>query len=80
MIDPRQSTIDIIKAKYGPLKSLPERAAESVLKGAYSSQIEGDVTWESEAELQSLAALLASLEAVQNPYERQRMLREWCKA
>ena len=80
MIDPRQSTIDIIKAKYGPLKSLPERAAESVLKGAYSSQIEGDVTWESEAEPQSLAALLASLEAVQNPYERQRMLREWCKA
>lgn len=63
---------DIIQAQ----EVLKARGVE-VRKAAYHSTIEGDVTKDADSEMQSLAALLATIELVSDPIQRRKIIKDW---
>lgn len=56
--------------------ALKARGVE-VRKAAYHSTIEGDVTKDADSEMQSLAALLATIELVSDPVQRRQIIKDW---
>lgn len=85
-------TVHLIKMKFDPAYKAEFEAlqadlfqAQAVLKArgvevrkaAYHSTIEGDVTKDADSEMQSLAALLATIELVSDPIQRRQVTKDW---
>lgn len=72
-----RAEFEALQADLAQAQAVLKARGVDVRKAAYHSTIEGDVTKDADSEMQSLAALLATIELVSDPAQRRQIIKDW---
>lgn len=72
-----RAEFEALQADLAQAQAVLKARGVEVRKAAYHSTIEGDVTKDADSEMQSLAALLATIELVSDPVQRRQIIKDW---
>lgn len=72
-----RAEFEALQADLAQAQAVLKARGVEVRKAAYHSTIEGDVTKDADSEMQSLAALLATIELVSDPIQRRKIIKDW---
>jgi hypothetical protein len=72
-----RAEFEALQADLAQAQAVLKARGVEVRKAAYHSTIEGDITKDADSEMQSLAALLATIELVSDPIQRRQIIKDW---